>query len=277
MRSRSQCRRHPRPRAPLRKNDTAGSLVARLAAILLLIPPIVAGRMSQSDTFTVALTAAIPLWFVMKLIFWMRAPRPEKALRAGAARLGLIALPILLICLVPLIMSRAAEVKAFAMGFAKKGGAEVVSEMSLRRTLWHRAFERGIESGMLGFGPGPHLQIPAQIAADHANDPPMAYHSVPPQNGTADYESHNTLLDVFTQGGLLAVGSLLWVMMRSIKCAYRAHTAGLVGSLAGIAIFMTADNIIRQPLVWFVIVLGLTAFDWSSSESSGFLQFRRGA
>lgn len=249
--------------------DTAGSLAARIAAAVLLIPALVAGRLSQCDTFMVALAAAVPVWAIMKSYVWMRDTRPRNALRAAFARLGLLALPVLLICLLPLIMSRITDVEAFAMGLAKKGGAEVAGELSLRRTLWHRAFERGIESGMLGLGPGPHLQIPARIAADHASDVPLPYHVAPPQNGTADYESHNTLLDVFTQGGLLAVGSFLWLLMRAIKCAYRARMAGLVCMVCGMAVFMTADNVIRQPLVWFVVVLALTAFDWTSLSPAG--------
>ncbi len=249
--------------------DTAGSSRARLAAIALLIPAVIAGRMSQSDTFTVALSAAVPVWLIMKLIMWMKDARPEKALRAASARFALLSLPVLLISLVPLFMDHAAGVEAFAMGFAKEGGAEVASEMALRRTLWRRAFERGVDSGMLGLGPGPHLQIPAQIAADHANDSPLAFHAVPPQNGTTDYESHNTLLDVFTQGGLLAVGSLLCLLVYGMRCAYRARAAGLVCMLTGVMVFMTTGNIVRQPLVWFVVILGVTAFDWLPAAPAG--------
>lgn len=247
--------------------DTAERWAARLAAVALLIPPLIAGRMSGSDTFMAALAASVPVWMVMKLIVWMRDVRAGKDLRAVFARLSLLALPALLICLVPVVMSRAAEVEAFAMSFAKKGGAEAASEMSLRFTLWRGALERGIESGMLGLGPGPHLQVPAQIAAAHANDTPLLHHAVPPQNGTADYESHNTLLDVFTQGGLLALGSFMWLLMRAIKGAYRARRAGLLCMMSGVVVFMMTDNIIRQPLVWFVVVLCLRSLDWNCAAS----------
>lgn len=243
--------------------DTAAGLAGRLAAIVLLIPPLIAGRMSQSDTFLIALVVALPVWLSMKLIIWMSDTRPERSLRAASARVVLLAAPVLLMCLVPLVVTRSADVRAFSMRLLKKGGTEEAGELSLRLTLWHQGFERGVESGMLGLGPGPHLQTPAQIVAFHAADPSLPYHSAPPQNGTDDYEAHNTFLDVFTQGGLLAVASLLWLLARAMKCAYRARTAGLVYLLTSVAIFMTTGNIVRQPLVWFAVILGLTASDWT--------------
>jgi hypothetical protein len=239
--------------------DTAASFAARIAALLALIPAIVVGRMSQSDTFTAALVAAVPGWFVVKVIAWTRAERHKSSLHASLGRLALLALPLLLLSVAPVVLSEAEDIKRFAMGFAKNGGVEAADEANLRITLWHQAFERGLESAMLGLGPGPHLEIPEEIVAGRVNTVQPANTSHPTQNGTANFEAHNTLLDVFTQGGLLAVASLAWLLLRALWCAWRARSAGLVSLLVGVVIFLTTGNIVRHPIVWFAVVLCLTA------------------
>jgi hypothetical protein len=239
--------------------DTAATLTARLASILLMIPPLVVGRMSQSDTFMLALAAALPVWIAAKLIVWVQNDRPELSLRASIAQLVLVAVPILLLCVAPLVLS-GADAKGFVMGFAKNGGAQAAGETNLRMTLWRQAIERGIESGMLGLGPGPHLQIPPTIVAGRVSEgtqPANLDH--PSQNGTANFEAHNTVFDVFTQGGLLAVTSFVWLLLRAAKCVYRAQSAGLVALVAGAAICMMNGNIVRQPILWFGLALCLTA------------------
>jgi hypothetical protein len=240
--------------------DTAATLTARLAAILLMIPPLVAGRMSQSDTFMLALAAALPVWIAAKLIVWVQNDRLELSLRASIAQLVLVAVPVLLLCVAPLVLSSAEDVKGFVIGFAKNAGAEAADEANLRMTLWRQAIERGIESGMLGLGPGPHLQIPPTIVAGRVSEGTQPAHlDHPSQNGTANYEAHNTVFDVFTQGGLLAVTSFVWLLLRAAKCVYRAQLAGLVALVAGAAIFMMTGNIVRQPILWFALALCLTA------------------
>src|ERR1017187_5364584 len=113
---------------------------------------------------------------------------------------------------------------------------------------------------MLGLGPGPHLDIPPAIVAGRVSEgtqPANLDH--PSQHGTANCEAHNTVLDLFTQGGLLAAASFLWLLLRAAKCVYRAQSAGLMALVAGAAIFMMTGNIVRQPIFWFAIALCLTA------------------
>ena len=239
--------------------DTATSLGSRLAAILSMIPPLVAGRMSQSDTFMLALAAALPVWIAVKLIVCVHNDRLGVSLRASIARLGLVAAPVLLLCVAPLVLSRAGDVKGFVIGFAKNAGAEASDEANLRMALWRQAIERGFESGMLGLGPGPHMEIPPSILAGRVSEAQPANLDHPSQNGTANFEAHNTVLDVFTQGGFLAVASFVWLLLRATKCVYRAQSAGLMALVAGAAIFMMTGNIVRQPIFWFAIALCLTA------------------
>lgn len=240
--------------------DTATRLSSRLAAILLMIPPLVVGRMSQNDTFILALAIALPVWVVAKLIVRIHQDRLEVSLGGSIARLVLVAVPILLLCTAPVVLSRAEYVTGFVLGLAKNAGAEVTDETNLRMTLWRQAIERGFESGMLGLGPGPHLQIPTAIVAGRVNSGTTPVNIVHPiQNGTANYEAHNTVLDVFTQGGLLAVASFVWVLFRATKQVYRARSPGLLALVAGAVVFMMTGNIVRQPIFWFAIVLCLAA------------------
>jgi O-antigen ligase len=239
--------------------DTATNLRARIAAIVFMIPALVLGRMSKSDTFMLALAAALPVWIAAKLIIWVHDDRLELSLRASIARLVLVAAPVLLLCAAPLVLSRAEVVKGFAIGFAKNAGAEAAEEANLRMTLWHQAMERGFESGMLGLGPGPHLQTPAAIVAGRVSGTQPVNIVHPTQNGIANYEAHNTVLDVFTQGGLLGVASFVWLLLRTTTSVYRARSAGLAALVAGAVIFMMTGNIVRQPIFWFAIVLCLTA------------------
>jgi hypothetical protein len=240
--------------------DTAAGFGSRLAALVVLIPAIAVGRMSKSDTFTFALVASLPVWIAAKLIIWVRNDRLEPSLRGSIARLSLVALPVLLLCFTPLVLSRAEAVRGLVLGLAKNAGAEAVDEVNLRVKLWDQAIQRGIESGMLGLGPGPHLHIPASIVAGRVSEgmeAPKLEHPV--QNGTANYEAHNTLLDVFTQGGLLAAASVALLLLRAMYCAYRARSAGLASLIAGVTVFMMTGNIIRQPIFWFALVLCLSA------------------
>jgi hypothetical protein len=240
--------------------DTAANLSSRLAAMALMIPPLVVGRLSQSDTFMLAVAVALPVWVVAKLIVCANQDRFKGSLGATTARLFLVAIPILLLCIAPVVLSRADFVKGFVLGFAKNAGAEAADETNLRMNLWGEALHRGIESGMLGLGPGPHLQIPLSIVADHVNlSAEHAGVAHPIQNGTANYEAHNSVLDVFTQGGLLAVASFFWVLTRATKQVYRTRSAGLAAVIVGAVIFMMTGNIVRQPILWFAIVLCLVA------------------
>jgi O-Antigen ligase len=247
--------------------DSAANTGARIAALGLMIPPLVGGRLSGSDTFVVALTVAFLVWVVLKLAVYARNESGKSLLRGSFATITLAALPVLALSAAPLALTRAEELKNFMIGFAKNGGQEAAAEADLRMDLWKQAVTRGVSSAMLGLGPGPHLEIPPSIVAGRVSEedqPENVAHPI--QNGTANFEAHNTLLDVFTQGGMLAVGSLLWLLIRAIKCAFRAQAAALATLLTGVATFMMTGNIARQPIFWFAVVLCLTARNESPNK-----------
>jgi hypothetical protein len=67
----------------------------------------------------------------------------------------------------------------------------------LRLDLRREAWQQGIESWMLGLGPGPHFKMPAAILPGRLakHDDPV-YHLYPKPSATPNYEAHNTLLDL---------------------------------------------------------------------------------
>jgi len=76
---------------------------------------------------------------------------------------------------------------------------------------------------MLGLGPGPHLPIPAALLVGWgaSSEPINVQHPTP---GIApNFEAHNTLLELFVQGGLLAVASFLAVSRQARLRAFRAR------------------------------------------------------
>ncbi len=112
---------------------------------------------------------------------------------------------------------------------------------------------------MLGLGPGPHLDIPGVIleARKAETDPRFVVH--PFDNGTANYEAHNTYLDLFTQGGIVALLGLVWLMASCLAIAIRMREAGLAALLFSLVSCAMNGNVVRHPLFWFAIALCLVS------------------
>ncbi len=122
-------------------------------------------------------------------------------------------MPFVAIALVPVVLSAPNSVGGLVAGLEKGGGKYAASESELRLALWSQALDRGFRSGMLGLGPGPHLQMPPEIAADHVDGVSERGQMQSPEQGeAANYEAHNTPLDLLTQGGLILVVSFFWLI-----------------------------------------------------------------
>jgi hypothetical protein len=93
---------------------------------------------------------------------------------------------------------------------------------------------------MLGLGPGAHLTS-------------KAYKRPPPEK----FEAHNTILDLFTQGGLFAVFSFSWLLATTFIVGCRARLPALTTLVCSIGVFSMFHLIVRQPIFWFGIVLCL--------------------
>jgi hypothetical protein len=240
--------------------DVAASTPARIAAIGAAVLPVYVGRLTKGDTFSLVLLAAGPIFIALKLRTWLLSHQPRLTVRTASAWIVILALPLLLASAVPFGTSLAVEGQGFVGDLAKGDQQETQKTAQIRLQTWRQAIDRGLESGLLGLGPGPHLPIPPWISAgrqDSLEEPRYLDH--PKVNGTPNFEAHNTLLDILTQGGLLAVLSLVWLVGATFLLTYRTRLDGLTVLLCGLTIFSIFHLIVRHPAFWFAIAICLVA------------------
>jgi O-antigen ligase len=204
--------------------------------------------------------AAGPIFIALKLRTWLLSHQPRLTVRLACAWIAVLALPLLLASAAPFAGSLAVEAQGFVGDMAKGDQQDTEKTAQIRLQAWRQAIDRGLESGMLGLGPGPHLPIPPWIRAgrqDSSGEPANLEH--PKVNGTPNFEAHNTLLDIFTQGGLLAVLSLVWLVAATFLLTWRARLDGLTVLICGLTIFSIFHLIVRHPAFWFAIAICLVA------------------
>lgn len=250
--------------------DTAARLGERIAAVACAILPIYAGRLTKSDSFSVILVAAGPIFVVIKFRTWLVSFTPRITLPSAFAWIIVLALPLVLVSAAPFGSLVAVEAEGFVKAMSRENVARTEQKTELRLDLWSQAVSRGVESGMLGLGPGPHLEIPPSILAGRQDAAIRPEYVVNPQpNFAPNFEAHNTLLDLFTQGGLIAVLSFIWLAATALSITYRARLAGLSTLLCGLVVYGVATLIIRHPIFWFAIALCLVAADGSRQAVGG--------
>jgi O-antigen ligase len=237
--------------------DVAVSWGGRIVAIICGVLAIYAGRLTKSDSFTLAVAAAGPIFIAFKLREWVRSSGPRLPLRSAVAWIVLLGVPLTLIAAFPFGSRISAGAIDLGRELAKDNGRQVSGEANLRFAIWHQAIDRGVRSGFLGLGPGPHLLIPPVLVVARIRETEPKNVNHPPANGVPDFEAHNTLLDVFTQGGLIAVAGLVALTATAFLTTYKAALPGLTTLLCGIVIFAIPNLIIRHPIVWFAIAMCL--------------------
>jgi O-antigen ligase len=238
--------------------DVAASASERIAAIAAAVLPIYVGRLTKSDTFALVLVAAGPIFFALKIRAWLLTRQPRLTVRSAFAWIAVLALPLLMAAAVPFGRSIGADTGTLAQDMAKGNEQDTEHTAKIRLQTWQLAFDRGLESGMLGLGPGPHVPTPPAILAerdDPTEEPGNLEH--PADNGTPNFEAHNTPLDIFTQGGLLAVLCFAWLVGTAFLLTYRAGLDGLTTLLCGLVIFTIFHLIVRHPAFWLAIAMCL--------------------
>ncbi len=240
--------------------DVAASAPARIGAFGAAVLPIYVGRLTKSDTFVLVLVAAGPIFIALKLRTWLLSRQPRLTVRSASAWIAILALPLLFISAAPFGYSLAVEARGLVDDLAKDNERGTEKTAQIRLQAWQQAIDRGLGSGMLGLGPGPHLPIPAWILEGRQNssgEPKYLEH--PEANGTPNFEAHNTLLDIFTQGGFMAVLSLVWLVAATFLLTYPTRLDGLTMLLCGLMIFSIFHLTVRHPLFWFAIAMCLVA------------------
>lgn len=240
--------------------ETATSLRARIVALVCTITPVYAGRLTGSDSFTLILFVAGPIFLAFKCRTWLFARAKRITFRSAFAWMIVLALPGIMIAIAPLTYSIAVEARDFAKSVARENPEQTREKTELRFELWGQAIRRGVESGMLGLGPGPHLEIPHSIVSARKIDtvhPEFIEHPKP--SFVPNFEAHNTMLDLFTQGGLILILCFIWLVATAFRSAYQTGQAGLPTLLCGLCIYAIATFLLRHPIFWFVIALCLVA------------------
>lgn len=227
--------------------------IAALCAAL----SIYVGRLTKSDTYAVILVTGILLFALLKFRTWLAMPKPSFG--RAAAGIAIISLPI--ITVTAFLFANLVEAETFdlMMKMAKGTRQETSQTANIRLNAWSSAINRGIESGMLGLGPGPHIDIPSVLVAARREDIEPKYIEHPQVNGTPNFEAHNTFLDLFTQGGLIATLSFTWLVGTAFLTAYRTHFDALTVVVWSIIVLSMFHLIIRQPMFWFAVAFALTA------------------
>ncbi|MCU9848373.1 O-antigen ligase family protein [Defluviimonas sp. WL0024] len=194
------------------------------------------GILSRSDALVVALMAAGSVFLILKSITWLKNLEMAPTLRGSTVVLGLLSLPLAAASAVPFTSAALERVEDYsAEVYADNGQGE------LRLNLWMEAWEKGLESGMIGYGPGPHLTT-------------VKSWKRPPPN---KFEAHNTSLDLFTQGGLVAFAAFIWICVSTLHSGWRARLPVLTALVMAWAVFSMFHFMVRHPIFWFGIVLCL--------------------
>lgn len=240
--------------------DTATRSGARIAALACSILPIYVGRLTKSDTFAIILVVSGPVFVALKFRTWLFTSGQRLTFRSAAAWIGVLAVPLTVAATAPLIHSIVVEARDVVKEMAKGNEIETERTASVRFIAWSEAISRGIESGMLGLGPGPHIKIPFLIVEGRRNatdEPNFMDH---PTLGVApNFEAHNTPLDLFTQCGLMGVLSVIWLVAMALSTTCKARLDGLATLLCGLIVFSMFHLVIRHPIVWFAFSLCLVA------------------
>ncbi|MCP3382129.1 O-antigen ligase domain-containing protein [Bradyrhizobium sp. CCGUVB4N] len=247
--------------------ETSTTRGSRIGALACAIIPVYTGRITGSDSFTLIFVLAGPLLLAFKCRTWLFSRARQISFRSAFAWVVVLALPGIVISMAPLAYSIAVEAGDLAKSMARDNPEQTKEKTELRFALWSQAIKRGIQSGMLGLGPGPHLEIPTSIVSARKLDtvhPEFVEHPKP--SFVPNFEAHNTMLDLFTQGGLLVVLSFVWLLVTAFRCAYATGEAGLPTLLCGLCIYAIATFLLRHPIFWFVIAVCLVAKPMPASQ-----------
>jgi O-antigen ligase len=219
--------------------ETAQSPLEILTALACGVVAFVGGVLTKSDSFLLFALIALPFVVVLRLCVWLLSTDPRFRHRAAFAVLFFLAVPSLLVSAAPFGPALLQRAQTFASATMEQN-----NQAENRFALWREALDIGLDAHMLGLGPGPHL-----VDKQWKRPPPDKF------------EAHNTLLDLFTQGGLVALVAFLWITVIAFVGALRAGYVALSGLVLSVFIFSNFHFNGRQLLLWFTIAVCLAAAD----------------
>jgi hypothetical protein len=245
--------------------ETSSRPFGRLVAVLCGVLPVWAGFLTRSDAFMLALVLSVCCAAAVRWRRLLIAPRGRPGIGTLSALWATFALPVLVAATTPLAYQLASAV--FAQDARGETNEKLERDVGGRAKLWAQALDRGIDSRLLGLGPGPHLVRPAELRE-------------PRLDWLPDFEAHNTFLDMFLQGGLLALACLLWLLVTAVRTSLNSNLSCLPALVIGIAGFAITHFVIRHPIVWFVIALAFatcTSYEQRAMKADGWHRARQRA
>jgi O-antigen ligase len=108
------------------------------------------------------------------------------------------------------------------------------SDLNGRLPIWIASLENWATSPLVGLGPGPH-------GSDGS--------------GGDTAESHMLLLDLLTQGGILALVAMLYMYWTSIRSALKTGNSLVVSAVLSTFVEALAHNTQRHPMFWIYLIL----------------------
>lgn len=219
--------------------ETSDHPRAKLFALSCGVLVFLAGILTRSDSFILAMLVVGPLLFGIKILGWAIAAEQRSSMRTVAACLMIFSVPALLIAAAPFAPAISDKARAVAIETMEKN-----DQAEGRFELWRDSMEVGLKSGLLGLGPGPHLVT-------------KQWKQPPPEKN----EAHNTTFDLLTQGGIIAMLSFFGIMAAAFFAAYRLKLVGLTTLVISLFVFSNFHLIARHPVFWFSIALCLATAD----------------
>jgi len=212
----------------------AAARLAKMMAVACAIVAASVGVLTKSDSFTVGIMAAGAVFFTIKSSLWLATFKQGVTFRATLVSLALLGLPVVTVGALPLAPAAVDRLEA-------KSGAlyNEDDQGDLRFQLWAEAYDKGVGAGLLGLGPGPHLTKT------------KSWKRAPPNK----FESHNTPLELFVQGGLLALLDIAFLYTSLLFATMRAKLPALAALSCAFIVFSMFHFIIRHPIFWFGVVL----------------------
>jgi len=215
--------------------ETATARMEMIAAAVCGVLAFSVGVLTRSDSFTLGILVAGAVFLAMKSSLWLATFKRGLTFRAALVSLVLLGLPALAVGAIPLAPAAVERLDAKSEALYNED-----NQGDLRFQLWGEALEKGMGAAMLGLGPGPHLTK-------------KAWKRSPP----AKFEAHNTPLDLFVQGGLLALLAIAGFYASLLLATMRARLPALAALSCAFVVFSMFHFIIRHPIFWFGVVLCL--------------------
>ena len=216
---------------------------------------ILTGLLTKSDSFLLVLAVAGPALAALTIFNWLRTKPVLPGVRWTFAWLCILAVPAMLVLASPTANVVARSAGGIEHQLTDSNREALMRDAPKRLELWGQAVDVGMSSGMLGLGPGPHLYR-NRDAIVNSNYVGFEFRPTK-EDPVPNFETHNTLLDLFTQGGVIAVLGFGWLLISTFLLAVRTRLASLAALLCGLTVFSMFHFIFRHPLLWFVIALSL--------------------